>query len=201
MDAIPCYWRILWVLAPAVIPVRLINAFRLRYWVRPPIFITLPSRFQGDLYCRGLFHCAIRRCARTSSNLPNWIFYQPCAFIAANYVLLGRIAKFLACTEYIPLPINKITLIFVISDVNTFLIQVVFFASHSLIGRLILPQAGGGTLSISQNAKISHMGSYVSFLPTGYRLRLIIPSDFFGWSYSAINIIRHLFRHILPLSV
>ena len=88
-----------------------------------------------------------------------------------------------------------------ISDVNTFLIQVVFVASHFFIGRLIRPQAGGGTLSISQNAKISHMGSYVSLLPTGCRLRLIIPSDFFGWSYSAINIICHLFRHILPLSV
>ena len=126
MDANPRHRRILWVPVSVVIPVKLVNVSRLRYWVRLPICIALPSRFHRDLYCRGLSHCAIRRCACTSSNQLGWISHQPCAFIAADYIILGRIAKFLACSEYVPLPLNRITRVFVISDVTTFLIQVVF---------------------------------------------------------------------------
>ncbi|KIM68771.1 hypothetical protein SCLCIDRAFT_104952 [Scleroderma citrinum Foug A] len=73
-----------------------------------------------------------------------FIVLSPCAFIAANYVLLGRIAKFLVCDEYVPLPLNKITRVFVLSDISTFLIQ-----------------ASGGGLSTSKNASVAASGSHI----------------------------------------
>ncbi|KIM68753.1 hypothetical protein SCLCIDRAFT_13511 [Scleroderma citrinum Foug A] len=73
-----------------------------------------------------------------------FIVLSPCAFIAADYILLGRIAKFLACGEYVPLPLNKVTLVFVLSDIFTFLMQ-----------------AAGGSLSISQNANVAISGSHI----------------------------------------
>jgi len=73
-----------------------------------------------------------------------FIVLSPCAFIAADYVLLGRLARFLSCGEYIPLPINKVAVIFVTSDISTFLIQ-----------------AAGGTLSISTNPTTASAGSHI----------------------------------------
>ena len=51
-------------------------------------------------------------------------FRQPCAFIAADYVLLGRISKHLGADEYLLVPSRRITIVFVASDITTFLIQV-----------------------------------------------------------------------------
>ncbi|KAI0304105.1 hypothetical protein BC826DRAFT_212678 [Russula brevipes] len=50
---------------------------------------------------------------------------SPCAFIAADYVLLGRLARYLGSgsEKHILVAPNRITITFIISDVITFLIQ------------------------------------------------------------------------------
>lgn len=53
------------------------------------------------------------------------IVLSPCFFIAANYVLLGRLAREIACVHQVLLPARRLTLIFVLSDVTTFVIQAV----------------------------------------------------------------------------
>ncbi|OJA18999.1 hypothetical protein AZE42_00341 [Rhizopogon vesiculosus] len=53
-----------------------------------------------------------------------FIVLSPCFFIAANYVFLGRLARDLDCTHHV-LFLRRLTLIFVLSDVSTFVIQAV----------------------------------------------------------------------------
>lgn len=48
----------------------------------------------------------------------------PCLFIATEYMILGRLAAWLRCTRFLLIPAGRITLIFVMSDVCTFMIQV-----------------------------------------------------------------------------
>ncbi|KAL4076688.1 RTA1 like protein-domain-containing protein [Scleroderma yunnanense] len=88
------------------------------------------------------------------------IVLSPCGFIAADYVLLGRFAKFLSCSEHVPLPPNKITLVFVISDISTFLIQ-----------------ATGGSLITSHSATMIVRGVHI--LLAGLVLQLV---SFFTFS-------------------
>lgn len=51
---------------------------------------------------------------------------SPCGFIAGEYVLLGRLARWLGGERHVLIPAKKITLVFVMSDVLTFLTQVCF---------------------------------------------------------------------------
>ncbi|KAG1806748.1 RTA1-like protein [Suillus plorans] len=51
------------------------------------------------------------------------IVLSPCFFIAANYTLLGRLAGEIDCAHHVLLPVKRLTLIFVLSDVTTFVIQ------------------------------------------------------------------------------
>ncbi|KAG1907124.1 RTA1-like protein [Suillus fuscotomentosus] len=51
------------------------------------------------------------------------IVLSPCFFIAANYVLLGRLARDIGCTYQVLLPVRWLTLIFILSDVTTFVVQ------------------------------------------------------------------------------
>ena len=53
-----------------------------------------------------------------------FVTLSPCGFIAAEYVLLGRLARWLDASTHILIPPQRITLVFVLSDVTTFLIQV-----------------------------------------------------------------------------
>ncbi|KAL1675573.1 RTA1 like protein-domain-containing protein [Schizophyllum commune] len=71
---------------------------------------------------------------------------SPCAFIAADYVLLGRIARALGCGQYLAISPRRITTVFVTSDITTFLIQ-----------------AAGGGLSTSgkKNPELSLKGSRI----------------------------------------
>ena len=48
---------------------------------------------------------------------------KPCAFIAADYVLLGRLAKHLNADKHLLVRSRRITITFVTSDITTFLIQ------------------------------------------------------------------------------
>ncbi|KAL0571029.1 hypothetical protein V5O48_010936 [Marasmius crinis-equi] len=52
------------------------------------------------------------------------VILSPCGFIAATYVLLGRLSRYLKCDEHLLVSPRRITMIFVASDVITFLIQV-----------------------------------------------------------------------------
>ena len=71
--------------------------------------------------------------------------HQPCAFLAADYILLGRIVSHLNGDSHLkPVKPSKVTLFFVLSDVATFLIQ-----------------AAGGGLSISDNRKTSDAGQKI----------------------------------------
>ncbi|ESK96060.1 integral to membrane protein [Moniliophthora roreri MCA 2997] len=63
-----------------------------------------------------------------------FVTLSPCAFIAAEYVLLGRFARYLGCDHHLLVSPRRITLSFIISDVSTFLIQ-----------------AAGGASSVSAN--------------------------------------------------
>ncbi|KAF7301840.1 RTA1-domain-containing protein [Mycena indigotica] len=63
-----------------------------------------------------------------------FVVLSPCAFIAAEYVLLGRLAAYLRCDSHLLVSPRRITLVFILSDIITFLIQ-----------------AAGGSVSISTN--------------------------------------------------
>ncbi|THV08489.1 RTA1-like protein [Dendrothele bispora CBS 962.96] len=63
-----------------------------------------------------------------------FVVLSPCAFIAAEYVLLGRLARHLQCDQYLLVAPRRITITFIASDITTFLIQ-----------------AAGGAMSISAN--------------------------------------------------
>lgn len=73
-----------------------------------------------------------------------FILLSPCAFIAADYILLGRIVRHLAADRYLPISAHKVSRYFVISDVVTFLIQ-----------------AGGGGLSTSQDEGMRNIGGNI----------------------------------------
>ncbi|KAF8529137.1 RTA1-like protein [Hysterangium stoloniferum] len=60
------------------------------------------------------------------------VVLSPCAFIAADYVLLGRLSHTLGMGEHLLISPRRITRVFVASDITTFLIQ-----------------AAGGSISIS----------------------------------------------------
>ncbi|KAF8138532.1 RTA1-like protein [Boletus edulis] len=45
-----------------------------------------------------------------------FIVLSPCAFIAADYVLFGRLAKHISCSTHVLLPVQKLTFVFVSSD-------------------------------------------------------------------------------------
>ncbi|KDR83684.1 hypothetical protein GALMADRAFT_219515 [Galerina marginata CBS 339.88] len=63
-----------------------------------------------------------------------FVVLSPCAFIAADYVLLGRLAKHLKADKHLLVTSRRITIVFVSSDITTFLIQAI-----------------GGAMSVSAN--------------------------------------------------
>ncbi|KAI9574463.1 RTA1-domain-containing protein [Boletus coccyginus] len=69
---------------------------------------------------------------------------SPCAFIAANYILLGRVARHISCPTHVLLPVQKLTLVFVSSDITTFLIQAI-----------------GGGMTVSHNQTQQQTGAHV----------------------------------------
>ncbi|KAG6837420.1 hypothetical protein H0H93_009514 [Arthromyces matolae] len=76
-----------------------------------------------------------------------FVVLSPCAFIAADYVLLGRIALHLDASHFLLVPARKITIAFISSDITTFLIQ-----------------ASGGALSVAANdVDKQKTGSHVRF--------------------------------------
>ncbi|KAF8138712.1 RTA1-domain-containing protein [Boletus edulis] len=90
-----------------------------------------------------------------------FIVLSPCMFIAADYVLLGRLARHISCPTHVLLPVQKLTFVFMSSDVTTALIQ-----------------ATGGGLSISHNQAPRQWGSHI-FL-AGLVLQLVSFTLFSG---------------------
>lgn len=70
---------------------------------------------------------------------------SPSAFIAADYVLLGRLARHIDCTQYLLVRPSHITRIFISSDITTFLIQA----------------SGGGISSSANDNKAAIAGSRI----------------------------------------
>ncbi|KAI0036771.1 RTA1-like protein [Vararia minispora EC-137] len=52
-----------------------------------------------------------------------FVVLSPCAFIAADYVLLGRLARHLNAGQHLLIRPSRIMITFVVSDITTFLIQ------------------------------------------------------------------------------
>ncbi|KAJ7683982.1 RTA1-domain-containing protein [Mycena rosella] len=74
-----------------------------------------------------------------------FVVLSPCAFIAAEYVLLGRLARYLGCDKYLMVSPRRITIVFISSDITTFLVQ-----------------AAGGSVSISSNTlSLAQTGSNI----------------------------------------
>ncbi|KAG6865305.1 hypothetical protein C0991_003607 [Blastosporella zonata] len=74
-----------------------------------------------------------------------FVVLSPCAFIAADYVLLGRIAAHHGLGKHLLIPARKITRAFVISDISTFLIQA----------------AGGGLSASAKSLTLNKTGSRI----------------------------------------
>ncbi|KAG1752732.1 RTA1-like protein [Suillus paluster] len=72
------------------------------------------------------------------------IVLSPCFFIAADYILFGRLARDIDCTHHVLLPVRWVTLIFVMSDVTTFIIQ-----------------AAGASMTTSTNSSSASVGRHI----------------------------------------
>ncbi|WVW82412.1 hypothetical protein I302_104419 [Kwoniella bestiolae CBS 10118] len=74
-----------------------------------------------------------------------FVVLSPCAFLAGDYILLGRLVQYLNKNEHLrPLKANWVSWTFIISDIVTFLIQ-----------------AAGGGLSISKDIKTAEAGGNI----------------------------------------
>ncbi|KAF7355478.1 RTA1-domain-containing protein [Mycena sanguinolenta] len=74
-----------------------------------------------------------------------FVVLSPCAFIASEYVLLGRLARYLRADKYLIVNPRRITITFISSDITTFLIQ-----------------AAGGSVSIASNTlSVAKLGSNI----------------------------------------
>ncbi|KAF7352628.1 RTA1-domain-containing protein [Mycena venus] len=74
-----------------------------------------------------------------------FVVLSPCAFIASEYVLLGRLARYLNCDKHLMVNPRRITIVFISSDITTFLVQ-----------------AAGGSVSISSNTlSLAKVGSNI----------------------------------------
>ncbi|KIJ16373.1 hypothetical protein PAXINDRAFT_75421 [Paxillus involutus ATCC 200175] len=102
---------------------------------------------------------------------------QPCAFIAANYVLLGRLSRSIGCEAHVLVPVRRLTLIFILSDVTTFVIQ-----------------AAGGGLTVSNNYSTALTGTHI-FL-AGLVLQLV---SFISFSAITVRFLLRVRTHV-PLA-
>ncbi|ADV20937.1 integral membrane protein [Cryptococcus gattii Ru294] len=74
-----------------------------------------------------------------------FVVLSPCAFLAGDYILLGRLVQYLDAHHYLrPLRAQLVSWIFIISDVTTFLIQ-----------------AAGGGLSTASDVQTAQTGGHI----------------------------------------
>jgi hypothetical protein len=142
----------------------------------------------GHLYCRISFRGPFRMVFPMLSSFRSFPdILQPCAFIAADYVLLGRLARYLNSPNHLLVPPHRITVVFIVSDVVTFLIQ-----------------AAGGSATISANdQKRIETGQHVCT----HNLLVDLPSpDSFGldfpcWPCSPTCFILHIYCCLCSLLI
>ncbi|ORX36045.1 putative integral to membrane protein [Kockovaella imperatae] len=102
-------------------------------------------------YCEGL-GLALRLALRNNLHSSGlyivmylFVVLSPCAFLAGDYILLGRLVQHLDGTQYLrPFKARLISRIFIISDVITFLIQ-----------------AAGGGLSTANKPSVAETGGHI----------------------------------------
>jgi hypothetical protein len=78
------------------------------------------------------------------SHYDRFVVLSPCAFIAGNYILLGRLSRHLNTGSLLAVSPTRITRIFVASDITTFLIQ-----------------ATGGSISTANDINTAITGSHI----------------------------------------
>ncbi|KAF8317734.1 RTA1-like protein [Clavulina sp. PMI_390] len=83
----------------------------------------------------------------------SFVVLSPCAFIAANYMMLARLARQIKQAHYLLVGANVLTRVFVCSDVTTFLIQ-----------------AAGGGISTGKSQKSVNLGSNLFIIGLGLQL-------------------------------
>ncbi|CED85557.1 RTA-like protein [Phaffia rhodozyma] len=98
---------------------------------------------------------------------------SPCAFLATDYVLLGRLVRHLGMGKHLLIKAQKTTIIFVGSDVLTFLVQ-----------------AGGGGLASSKSSSTSNIGSKVFLV--GIILQMI---SFILFTFLALDFGFKIYKH------
>ncbi|KAF9485300.1 RTA1-like protein [Pholiota conissans] len=105
-----------------------------------------------------------------------FVVLSPCAFIAADYVLLGRIAKHLNADKHLLVSSRRITIVYVSSDISTFLIQAVGGAMSASANDPTMALAGSRVFLAGLAAQllsfISFSVIYAIFL---YRVRKYSP--------------------------
>ncbi|KAI0699452.1 RTA1-domain-containing protein [Cytidiella melzeri] len=85
-----------------------------------------------------------------------FVTLSPCGFIAAEYVLLGRLARWVNGDKHLLIRPQRITLFFVLSDVSTFLVQ-----------------AAGGSISASSHDSLKKAQAGSKIFLAGLILQLI----------------------------
>lgn len=103
----------------ALIELRLVWKYKTKWLVLLPISVwTFTEGFAMRLVLR-----------REPNSLPVFIaqsmliILSPCAFLAVDYILLGRLAHFLGTEKHLVIAPKRITKIFLFSDLATFIIQ------------------------------------------------------------------------------
>ncbi|THH30536.1 hypothetical protein EUX98_g3661 [Antrodiella citrinella] len=102
-----------------------------------------------------------------------FVVLSPCGFIAANYVLLGRISQWMGGHDHLWITPRRITVVFVTSDVVTFLVQ-----------------AAGGATSSADDPETALTGSHI-FL-AGLALQLV---SFVTFSILYVRFLFRMWKH------
>jgi len=89
-----------------------------------------------------------------------FVVLSPCAFIAADYILLGRLARSLDAGKHLVIPPTRIMITFLVSDITTFLIQAA--GGGVSIGANTIKQAKAGS-NIFLAGLIIQLVSFVTF--------------------------------------
>jgi hypothetical protein len=103
-----------------------------------------------------------------------FVVLSPCAFIAADYILLGRLAKHLNADKHLLVTSRRITIVFITSDITTFLIQ-----------------ASGGALSVSANDPVRALTGSRVFLG-GLVAQLL---SFLSFSCVYVTFLHRIWKH------
>lgn len=101
-----------------------------------------------------------------------FITLSPCGFIASSYMLLGRLAALLNSGQYLLVRPSRVTKVFVMSDVITFLIQVCpsdFLYTHPNTGVMFIRRVAEGWQLVITPACLTSAQRYALASPHSQR--------------------------------